>query len=183
MINNQQAPNVNGFTIRYNGRFLQLLTEVIIQAGGRQVKVRALWDTGATGTCIDKKLAEQLELVSIGNQISHTAAGEGHFNVYCIDLKLPNNVTITDVPVAGADLRDFEVLVGMDIITKGDFSVSCFKGVTQFSFRIPSLGDADFRNNGSNGFKGIPVVKGKKIMPNEPCPCGSGKKYKQCCGK
>lgn len=25
------------------------------------------------------------------------------------------------------------------------------------------------------------VVKGKKIGRNEPCPCGSGKKYKQCC--
>jgi len=23
----------------------------------------------------------------------------------------------------------------------------------------------------------------KKVMPNEPCPCGSGKKYKFCCGK
>ena len=22
-----------------------------------------------------------------------------------------------------------------------------------------------------------------KIYPNDPCPCGSGKKYKQCCGK
>lgn len=27
------------------------------------------------------------------------------------------------------------------------------------------------------------VVKGKKIGRNEPCPCGSGKKYKQCCGR
>lgn len=27
------------------------------------------------------------------------------------------------------------------------------------------------------------VVKGKKIGRNEPCPCGSGKKYKKCCGK
>ncbi len=27
------------------------------------------------------------------------------------------------------------------------------------------------------------VVKGKKIGRNEPCPCGSGKKYKNCCGK
>ena len=26
-------------------------------------------------------------------------------------------------------------------------------------------------------------VKGKKIGRNDPCPCGSGKKYKQCCGK
>ena len=25
------------------------------------------------------------------------------------------------------------------------------------------------------------VVKGKKIGRNEPCPCGSGKKYKHCC--
>lgn len=27
------------------------------------------------------------------------------------------------------------------------------------------------------------VVKGPKIGRNDPCPCGSGKKYKQCCGK
>ena len=23
----------------------------------------------------------------------------------------------------------------------------------------------------------------KKVGPNDPCPCGSGKKYKHCCGK
>jgi preprotein translocase subunit SecA len=28
-----------------------------------------------------------------------------------------------------------------------------------------------------------PVVRqGKKIGRNDPCPCGSGKKYKKCCG-
>lgn len=27
-----------------------------------------------------------------------------------------------------------------------------------------------------------PVVKGKKVGRNDPCPCGSGKKYKKCCG-
>ena len=27
-----------------------------------------------------------------------------------------------------------------------------------------------------------PVVKGQKVGRNEPCPCGSGKKYKKCCG-
>nr|WP_312576468.1 SEC-C metal-binding domain-containing protein [Sedimentibacter sp.] len=26
------------------------------------------------------------------------------------------------------------------------------------------------------------VVKGEKIGRNDPCPCGSGKKYKKCCG-
>ena len=41
----------------------------------------------------------------------------------------------------------------------------------------------------SEGFAGekrapkrISVVKEKKVGPNEPCPCGSGKKYKRCCG-
>ncbi len=27
------------------------------------------------------------------------------------------------------------------------------------------------------------IVKGDKVYPNDPCPCGSGKKYKKCCGK
>ena len=27
------------------------------------------------------------------------------------------------------------------------------------------------------------IVKGTKVYPNDPCPCGSGKKYKKCCGR
>ncbi len=27
------------------------------------------------------------------------------------------------------------------------------------------------------------IVKGDKVYPNDPCPCGSGKKYKKCCGR
>ncbi len=27
------------------------------------------------------------------------------------------------------------------------------------------------------------VVKETKVYPNDPCPCGSGKKYKKCCGR
>lgn len=27
------------------------------------------------------------------------------------------------------------------------------------------------------------IVKETKIYPNDPCPCGSGKKYKKCCGR
>lgn len=33
------------------------------------------------------------------------------------------------------------------------------------------------------GLSGEPKVVEKKIYPNDPCPCGSGKKYKKCCGK
>ena len=27
------------------------------------------------------------------------------------------------------------------------------------------------------------IKKDVKVYPNDPCPCGSGKKYKKCCGK
>ena len=43
---------------------------------------------------------------------------------------------------------------------------------------------------GTNKDDNGPSVKGpkreeqkKKIYPNDPCPCGSGKKYKNCCGR
>lgn len=29
----------------------------------------------------------------------------------------------------------------------------------------------------------VPIVKQPKIGRNDDCPCGSGKKYKKCCGK
>ena len=40
-------------------------------------------------------------------------------------------------------------------------------------------------NSGKEENKRKPVVKAKeeKVGPNEPCPCGSGLKYKKCCGK
>lgn len=34
-----------------------------------------------------------------------------------------------------------------------------------------------------DGSKRTAVRKGPKVGRNEPCPCGSGKKYKNCCGK
>ncbi len=34
-----------------------------------------------------------------------------------------------------------------------------------------------------NGLDGKAVKLEKKVYPNDPCPCGSGKKYKKCCGK
>lgn len=37
------------------------------------------------------------------------------------------------------------------------------------------------RNNGDGSSQ--PIEKPKKIGRNDPCPCGSGKKYKKCCGK
>ena len=38
-------------------------------------------------------------------------------------------------------------------------------------------------NDGKEGVKSIPKKADKKVGRNDLCPCGSGKKYKQCCGK
>lgn len=37
-------------------------------------------------------------------------------------------------------------------------------------------------NRGEGSEAAQPVTRGRKIGRNEPCPCGSGKKYKKCCG-
>jgi preprotein translocase subunit SecA len=31
--------------------------------------------------------------------------------------------------------------------------------------------------------KAKPIRSGPKVGRNDPCPCGSGKKYKHCCGR
>ncbi len=38
-------------------------------------------------------------------------------------------------------------------------------------------------NGGDGSEKNRPVKKGEKVGRNDPCPCGSGLKYKKCCGK
>ncbi|MCK4540319.1 preprotein translocase subunit SecA [Candidatus Parcubacteria bacterium] len=49
------------------------------------------------------------------------------------------------------------------------------------------FGSGDNKNNGSASVFSEPQAKardesGKKVGRNDPCPCGSGKKYKKCCG-
>ena len=48
-----------------------------------------------------------------------------------------------------------------------------------------ALGDAGVsQDSGAGGEQHTPFVRGgKKVGRNDPCPCGSGKKYKQCHGK
>lgn len=173
------------FTSRFNGRSNKLFNEVFVKTDIKDMKAIALWDTGATRTCVSDHVASELNLVPVGQGKIQTPSGEGIVNVYCISLVLPNNVTIKDVMATGSDIgkQGLDVLIGMDIIGLGDFAVSSYNGITQFSFRMPSLCDADFTSNKIDGFKQMPIVKGKKIQPNDKCPCGSGLKYKQCCGK
>ncbi|MBR4240639.1 MAG: preprotein translocase subunit SecA [Eubacterium sp.] len=44
--------------------------------------------------------------------------------------------------------------------------------------RVTSTSSSEVDSNA----KQVTIRKEKKIGPNDPCPCGSGKKYKKCCG-
>jgi preprotein translocase subunit SecA len=43
--------------------------------------------------------------------------------------------------------------------------------------------ESSTENSVTNVDKEAVMSSDKKIARNDPCPCGSGKKYKQCCGK
>lgn len=58
---------------------------------------------------------------------------------------LPNDKIIANLTVVGIDFNDdVDVLIGMDIITLGDFALSNFEGKTVFTFRIPSVAEIDY---------------------------------------
>lgn len=48
---------------------------------------------------------------------------------------------------------------------------------------LPSLRSSSGHVPAERPGKKMPIRKGPKIGRNDPCPCGSGKKYKHCCGK
>lgn len=52
-----------------------------------------------------------------------------------------------------------------------------------FIIRVCLEGGASSRVTYENNIAGETTRIGHKIGRNEPCPCGSGKKYKKCCGK
>ena len=47
----------------------------------------------------------------------------------------------------------------------------------------PSPAMAAIAGSGGDDGQKLPKTTGKKIGRNDPCPCGSGKKFKKCCGK
>ena len=65
-------------------------------------------------------------------------------NVYLVNIGLPNGVMIPNIPAVWGEMAGLDVLIGMDIITLGDFAVTNQNNVTTFSFRIPSLHTIDY---------------------------------------
>ena len=145
------------FTVKYSGRTNVLQSEVAISAAfdptivvkvnrPQSVKAMAIWDTGASCSVISKNLAQKIGLVPSGKT---TITGVNHTtleNTYLVNVYLPNNVCagyirIAEVPAlsGGAD-----VLIGMDIIGEGDFSLYLENGCSVMNYRLPSIGGTDY---------------------------------------
>ena len=137
----------HAFTVKYNGRSRKLISEAHISYNGEDMYTRhALWDTGATSSCISKAVVDRLGLIPVAKTMMKGASGDTIANVYLVDILLRNNVTVKDVTVMEAQIggQGIDLLIGMDIILLGDFAVTNSDGATKFSFQIPSSCDIDF---------------------------------------
>jgi len=108
------------------------------------VECEAIWDTGAMRSTISVALAEQLALSPLGQTVVYHADGESICNYHLINLLLPNKVEIAMLTVNSGQMKDADLLIGMDVITMCDFALTSPKGDTKFSFQIPSREDIDF---------------------------------------
>lgn len=66
--------------------------------------------------------------------------GEQRAGVYDVAIALPNGKLFHEMEVYGADLDEYSILFGMDIITEIDFLITNADGKTTFQFRTPSEG-------------------------------------------
>ena len=56
---------------------------------------------------------------------------------------LPNATIMHNMIVYGADLDEYSMLIGMDVIRKTDFLITNADGKTTFQFRTPSEGGVE----------------------------------------
>ena len=107
-------------------------------------RVNAVWDTGATGSVINKGVISALGLRPIDKQKIYTANGERIAEVYLVNIHLANGVIFSGLRVSDGDIIGSSILIGMDIIGRGDFAVTNHQGKTCMSFQVPSSRRIDF---------------------------------------
>jgi hypothetical protein len=188
--------NTKSFTREHTGLAHVLITESGISSAFDTVdknykpqfkRFNSIWDTGATNSAISQKVVDECGLIQTGvTEVSHVK-GSSLCPTYLVSILLRNNVGFSQVRVTLATLGpDADVLIGMDIITQGDFVITNKDSKTVFSFRIPSTECIDFTGK-MNSAKAASAVKSDPYPGtgrNAPCPCGKPKKrYKNCCGK
>lgn len=103
-----------------------------------QRNCRAIFDTGATSSMISSAIAQELELIPVGTANISGVHGTQKTNLYVVNMIFQNGFMIPDIMVseAGPD-GGFELLIGMDIISRGTMVVSCVEGKSVFFFSYP----------------------------------------------
>ena len=176
--------NGHAFTARETGIVHELRIPVFVAATGdtidKNITLSAIIDTGATNCAITSKAAQKIGALPIGMIDVSGVHGVDNVQLYAIDMLLPSDIFLQDVQACDMDNSvACDVLIGMDVLVRGDFCLTNFQGKTTFSFRIPSLEVVDYTVKAPHGYHWTK----NKVGRNAPCPCGSGKKYKKCCGK
>ena len=180
-------PGFQALTIKAPGRASQLITDLAVSSAydlkappdpkPATEATQALWDTGASKSVISRAVVEALGLTPVGaTNVSH-AGGTSVSPTHLVNFYLPNHVAIMGILATEfGGTGDFGAIVGMDVITWGDLSVTNFAGQTWMSFRTPSVAAIDYVEE---HFKELFRGTGR----NDPCPCGSGEKFKKCHGR
>jgi predicted aspartyl protease len=146
-------------------------------------KYKALFDTGATHSSVSPKVVADLNLTSIGATNVGVGGGTLTTTSHLVNIGFPNRVMFQMVRVAKVAVHQgIDVLIGMDIISQGDFAVTNHGGKTTFSFCCPSRKEIDFVTE-INADNIVTPAHSDKVGRNQLCPCGSDKKYKKCHGK
>lgn len=172
--------SVVAFTVKSDGTLRSLETEAGLSPASftppgaairppKSGKLKAIWDTGASGSVVNIPVAEKIGLPPISFIPVSTANGDFTAPVYICDIYLPSGVVVPSVQITGGKLgKGLDMLIGMDVISLGDFTVTNLNMETWFTFRVPSMQRADYHAI-------------KEPNENHRCPCGSTKKYKNCC--
>jgi len=132
---------------------------------------------------VSPQVVADLQLASIGARNVGVGGGMLATTSHLVNIGLPNRVMFPMMQVAKMVLLGgIDAIIGMGILGLGDFTVTHNGGKTTFSFCCPSRREIDFVAEVKVNGKVVPAHS-DKIGRNSPCPCGSGKKYKKCCGK
>lgn len=104
-----------------------------------------LWDTGASNCLITKSLAEAYNLHPIDKVWVEHAKGRSLENVYLAFLQITNRYFVeVELTECQSISNNFEIIIGLDVISKGDFSITSSRNKVTFSFRLPSSSHIDF---------------------------------------
>ncbi len=116
--------------------------------------------------------------------IEYKHEGYNLFSEVIADIKLAIVEFLFRVQIAEpAQLEEEELAPEQAVLTSHDLSVSSLSKTPQQAAPAPASHARAAESPGApRETMKVPIRVGDKVGRNAPCPCGSGKKYKKCCG-